>query len=138
MAWEVVFCDEFMPEYEALPQGVQRPERGEVKMAKSLKQAINELPARRRKQVKKRADVLIQEQLTLQQLRRELELTQEHMAGLLDVQQGHISKIERRTDMLISTLRDYIEAMGGELELIARLPGRAPVRLGFADAESRR
>jgi DNA-binding XRE family transcriptional regulator len=103
-------------------------------MAKSLKQIMNELPGERRKRVEKRAEALIQEQLTLQQLRRELELTQERMANLLHVQQGHISKIEKRSDMLISTLRDYIEAMGGELELVARLPGRNPVKLdGFYD-----
>jgi DNA-binding XRE family transcriptional regulator len=104
-------------------------------MAKSLKQVMNELPGERRKRVEKRAEALIQEQLTLQQLRRELDLTQERMADLLNVQQGHISKIEKRSDMLISTLRDYIEAMGGELELVARLPGRKPVKLdGFHDS----
>ncbi len=46
------------------------------------------------------------------------------MAGLLNVKEGNVSKVEKRTDMLISTLRQYIEAMGGTLELVARIPGR--------------
>ena len=71
----------------------------------------------------------------MRQLRRELNLTQDRMADILEAKQGHISKIERRADMRIFTLRDYIEAMGGELELVARIPGRKPVKLdGFIPA----
>ncbi|EPA97868.1 Helix-turn-helix domain protein [compost metagenome] len=72
--------------------------------------------------------------MTLQELRKGLNLTQEAMADLLDIKQGNVSKVEKRTDMLISTLREYVEAMGGTLELVARLPGRSPVKLeGFRD-----
>lgn len=105
-------------------------------MAKTLEQVMNGLPDPRRKRIKRRSAELIQEQLTLQQLRRELNLTQDRMASLLEVRQGHISKIERRSDMRISTLRDYIEAMGGELELVARIPGRKPVKLNGFSPES--
>jgi len=98
-------------------------------MSKTLKQVMKELPAQRRKQIEQRSTDLIQEQLTLRQLRRDLNLTQDNMADFLEVKQGHISKIENRSDMLISTLRDYIEALGGELELVVRLPGRKPVKL---------
>lgn len=45
------------------------------------------------------------------------------------MKQGNVSKVEKRTDMLLSTLREYVEAMGGTLELVARLPGRGPVKL---------
>ncbi|MNP74103.1 Helix-turn-helix domain protein [compost metagenome] len=92
------------------------------------------LPAARRQKIEQRGAELIQEQMTLQELRKGLNLTQEAMADLLDIKQGNVSKVEKRTDMLISTLREYVEAMGGTLELVARLPGRAPVKLeGFRD-----
>jgi transcriptional regulator with XRE-family HTH domain len=67
--------------------------------------------------------------MTLMQLRKDLNLTQEQMADILEKKQAEVSKFEKRGDMLISTLRGYIRALGGELELIARLPGRAPVKL---------
>ncbi|WP_236181482.1 XRE family transcriptional regulator [Pseudomonas sputi] len=103
-------------------------------MAKSLDQVMKGLPAARRQKIEQRGAELIQEQMTLQELRKGLNLTQEAMADLLDVKQGNVSKVEKRTDMLISTLREYVEAMGGTLELVARLPGRAPVKLeGFRD-----
>ncbi len=49
-------------------------------------------------------------------------LTQEHLANLLHVNQSAISKLERRTDMYLSTLRDMIKAMGGNLEIRAVFP----------------
>ncbi|AMZ72655.1 MULTISPECIES: XRE family transcriptional regulator [Pseudomonas] len=103
-------------------------------MAKSLDQVMKGLPAARQQRIEQRGAALIQEQMTLQELRKGLNLTQEAMADILDVKQGNVSKVEKRTDMLISTLREYVEAMGGTLELVARLPGRAPVKLeGFRD-----
>lgn len=98
-------------------------------MSKTLKQVMKELPVQRRKRIEQRGVDLVQEQLTLRQLRRDLNLTQDRMADFLEVKQGHISKIENRSDMLISTLRDYVAALGGELELVVRLPGRKPVKL---------
>lgn len=60
--------------------------------------------------------------MPLQELRHARELSQEQLAGILHVQQASISKLERRTDMYISTLRNFIRAMGGELEIRARFP----------------
>jgi DNA-binding transcriptional regulator YiaG len=60
--------------------------------------------------------------MPMQQLRRARELSQEQLAQALDVKQGSVSKLERRTDLYISTLRRYIEAMGGDLELRANFP----------------
>jgi DNA-binding XRE family transcriptional regulator len=98
---------------------------------------MNKLPAARRRKVERRAGELIREHLTLQELRKELNLTQESMAELLDMNQANVSKVEKRTDMLISTLRGYIEAMGGSLELVARLPGRGAVKLeGFGNSSA--
>lgn len=85
-------------------------------------------PARRAK-VTKRAKTLIAEELSLQDLRRAMNRTQISMAKKLRVGQDTISRVEKRTDMLLSTLRGYVEAMGGELDLVAKFPDRLPVRL---------
>ena len=60
--------------------------------------------------------------MALDELREALKLTQESLAESPHVNQAAISKVERRSDMLISTLRKIIEAMGGELEIRAILP----------------
>jgi hypothetical protein len=61
-------------------------------------------------------------------------LTQQRMAKKLGVKQHSISRLEQRSDMLLSTLRDYIAKMGGELVLTARFPDREPVKIkGFSD-----
>lgn len=60
--------------------------------------------------------------MPLQELRQALQMSQERMANILDTKQANVSRIERRTDMYISTLRSYIEAMGGELDIVARFP----------------
>jgi len=62
---------------------------------------------------------------TLKDLREAVERTQEDLAARLGVGQDTVSCIERRSDILLSTLRRYVEAMGGELELLARFPNRA-------------
>ncbi len=59
-------------------------------------------------------------EMPLQELRQALHLSQERLAEILNTKQANISRIERRTDMYISTLRNYIEAMGGQLDIIAR------------------
>ena len=61
-------------------------------------------------------------ELPLHELRQAQELSQDTLAKTLHVNQAAISKMERRTDMYISTLRNYIRAMGGELEIIATFP----------------
>jgi DNA-binding XRE family transcriptional regulator len=62
------------------------------------------------------------EEMPLQQLRNAREMTQARLAEILEMDQGNISKLEKRTDMYLSTLRSYIEAMGGELEIRAVFP----------------
>ena len=75
--------------------------------------------ARARAQV--RARIMLAD-MPLQELRRARGLSQEALAATLKVRQASISKLERRTDMYISTLRSHIRAMGGELEIVARFP----------------
>ena len=60
--------------------------------------------------------------MPLAELREARRLTQETLAGMLGNRQAAVSKIERRTDMYVSTLRRYVEALGGELDIIARFP----------------
>lgn len=101
-------------------------------MSKTLDEVINSLSPERRARVEARGRELIREEMTLQALRKQLELTQEGMAERLEIRQANVSKVEKRSDMLISTLRSYVEAMGGTLELVAHMPGRGPVTLeGF-------
>jgi len=60
--------------------------------------------------------------MTLNQLREARQLTQVRLAGVLKINQGAVSMMEKRTDMYVSTLRNYIEAMGGELKITAEFP----------------
>ena len=92
-------------------------------MARSLDQVIASLPAKRRANIERRANELA----TLKDLRQAVERTQEELAARLGVGQDTVSRIERRSDILLSTLRRYVEAMGGELELVARFAHRAPL-----------
>jgi DNA-binding XRE family transcriptional regulator len=62
------------------------------------------------------------EEMPLQQLRNAREMTQARLAEVLEMDQGNISKLEKRTDMYLSTLRSYVEAMGGSLEIRAVFP----------------
>ena len=98
-------------------------------MARTLNQKIAALPAKRRAKVKARAAELIAEELSLQDLRKAMHRTQVELAKALHVGQDTVSRYEQRTDMLLSTLQEYVEAMGGELDLIARFPNREPVRI---------
>lgn len=61
-------------------------------------------------------------EMPLQELRQARQMSQKRLAEILSTKQANISRIEHRTDMYISTLRNYIEAMGGELDIIARFP----------------
>lgn len=72
----------------------------------------------------------------LHELRRARGLSQEYIAQTLKVSQANISKIEKRTDMYISTLRSHIRAMGGELEIRAKFPDGDVLVSGFSDTES--
>jgi transcriptional regulator with XRE-family HTH domain len=98
-------------------------------MAARLKDKLARLPADRRAKVDARAAELIAEEMTLRDLRRALDRTQVRLARELGVKQETVSRLEKRSDMLLSTLRGYVEAMGGELDLIAKFPDRPPVRL---------
>jgi|SRR5579872_3398744 len=104
----------------------------------TLDQAIAALPKEERAKIDARARELIAEEMSLQRLRKAIGKTQTAVAERLKVGQDAISKIETRSDMYVSTLRDFIKAMGGELELIAQFPNRPPVRLAALGTASLR
>jgi DNA-binding XRE family transcriptional regulator len=79
--------------------------------------------------VKQQAEELITEELQLRELRRLRRLTQARLSKTLKIGQEGISRIERRPDMNLSTLRSYVEGVGGELMLMVKFPDRPPVVL---------
>ena len=92
-------------------------------MARKLDDVMAVLPAERRARIEQRA----MELATLKDLRAAAQKTQEDLAAALGVGQDSISRLERRSDMLLSTLRHYVESMGGKLELVVQFPDRPPV-----------
>ncbi len=104
----------------------------------TLKDKMKELSPAQRKKVEARAAELIAEEMTLRELRQARKLTQVKMAKTLGVTQDSISRLEQRSDLLLSTLRKTVEAMGGHLSLIAEFPDRAPVVLsGITEQDPR-
>ena|SRR5579863_4692245 len=103
-------------------------------MSRNVDDIIKKLTPAQRKKVEIRAAQLIAEEMTLRQLRQACKLTQEKVAKSLHIGQEGVSKLEKRSDLLISTLRDYVKAMGGQLSLIVEFPDREPIILsGIAD-----
>jgi DNA-binding XRE family transcriptional regulator len=99
----------------------------------SLDDVLKKMTPAQRARVKARAQELIEEELTLRDLRQAQHLTQERMAELLGVEQENVSRLERRADLLLSTLSSYVSAMGGKLRLIAEFPNRKPVAVALGD-----
>ncbi len=90
-------------------------------------------PEARKKAAEKTKNML--EVMPLQELRNARHLSQEQLAKTLSVKQSSVSKLEQRTDMYISTLRNFIKAMGGDLEIIARFPDGEILINQFEDIE---
>ncbi len=80
-------------------------------------------------EAKEQAQKKTQEMMALHELRQARGLTQNMLAEMLHVNQPSVAKMEKRTDMYISTLRSHIQAMGGELDIIARFPDGSTVNL---------
>ena len=101
---------------------------------KNLDQIRKQLSPARRKKIAARAATVIAEEKTLQELRQAHKLTQKRMAAVLGIGQDSVSRLEQRSDLLISTLRGYVEAMGGRLSLVAEFPNQDPVILAGISA----
>lgn len=97
---------------------------------------LSQLPPERRREIDERTGELIAEIMSLRDLRKVREQTQEHVAEVLEITQENVSRIERRRDLLVSTLRRHVEALGGRLSLVAKFPDRPPVELaGIAEPD---
>src|SRR5690349_1923514 len=93
-------------------------------MAIRLEDFVAKLPEEDQQEIRERTAELIAEVATLRQLREARARSQEEVAKQLHIKQAAVSKLERRTDMYLSTLRSFIEAMGGKLEIVARFPNQ--------------
>ncbi len=102
-------------------------------MVRKLDDVMVALAIERQKRVETRA----MELATLKDLRQASQQTQEQLAAVLGVGQDAISRLERRSDMLLSTLRHYVESMGGKLELVAQFPNRPPVVIEHLGVDQR-
>ena len=98
-------------------------------MAIPYKQVLAEESDETRQWVRQRAAELIVEELNLREVRRLRKLTQARLSKKLRIGQEGVSRIEKRTDLYLSTLRSYVEGLGGKLSLIVEFPDRAPVVL---------
>ena len=98
-------------------------------MAKSFEALRRRMPPTHRRRAHERAETMLQE-MALQELRQARKLTQEALAAALGSKQTLVSKLERRADWYVSSLRRFVEALGGELEIVARFPdGAVKIRL---------
>lgn len=90
-------------------------------MAKKFSELRAKMPAERQANAAARTKQMLDE-MPMHELRRARRLSQEQIAAALEIKQAAVSKLERRTDLYISTLRRYIEAMGGDLVIRATFP----------------
>lgn len=108
-------------------------------MARTLKDKLAALDPARRAGVEAEADRLHTEYLTLKELRKAKDFTQVQLAETLGIQQATVAKFERQSDLLLSTLSSYVQAMGGSLKLMVEFPGKKPVALdGLGETEEPR
>ena len=105
-------------------------------MAKKFSELRDKMSPESRARAHALAEQLDKEYRLLQELRRARGLSQEYIAQVMNVSQANVSKIEKRTDMYISTLRSHIRAMGGELEIRAKFPDGDVLINGFSDTET--
>jgi hypothetical protein len=108
-------------------------------MTVSYEEILQALPEDRRQQVAARTAELIAEELSLRELRRLRKLTQARLSRKLKIGQEGVSRIEKRSDLYISTLRSYVEGVGGKLSLVVQLPDQPPVILaGLGDDDGKK
>ncbi|MBM3611017.1 MAG: helix-turn-helix domain-containing protein [Alphaproteobacteria bacterium] len=102
-------------------------------MAISHRDVMASLSEERRQIIEAKAKEILEEEMTLRDLRVVHHLTQTRVAELLGVTQDTVSRMEHRADMLLSTMTSYVEAMGGHLKLIAEFPNRRPYAVKLKD-----
>lgn len=98
-------------------------------MPVNINEIIRKLSPSERKKVEDRAAEIIAEEMSLRDLRKARKLTQARVAKRLGITQDSVSRLEKRSDLLLSTLIKTVKAMGGDVRIIAEFPDRAPVVL---------
>ncbi|MCI5066306.1 helix-turn-helix domain-containing protein [bacterium] len=93
-------------------------------MAKKWSEVRKKMPQKAQRESERLARGMIQEIEALHQLRTALNLTQEQIAELVETSQANISKLEKQSDMHVSTLKRYVSALGGKLKLVAEVDGK--------------
>jgi len=98
-------------------------------MGKSIEDIIKSLPSNRIKRIEEETEQLVAEYNSLQEFRQSIGITQVALANEMNFTQVNISNLEKRSDMHISTLRKYVEALGCELEIKIKLPHHKKVKI---------
>ena len=98
-------------------------------MATTLSDKIKSLSPERQAKIASLTQELIEEEMTLRELRKQRKLTQAEIAPLLGIKQENVSRLERRNNIHLSTLKEYIHALGGKLHLVVEFPDQEPIRL---------
>ena len=101
---------------------------GNEKMT-TLRQKLASLPAARQKKIAARAEELALQETTLGEARKSTRKTQSVIAGRLKIGQDSVSRLKKRSDMLVSTLREYVAALGGRVRLVVEFEGQPPMEL---------
>lgn len=101
---------------------------------KTLEQKLSEISPARQEKIRVRTRELVTREMSLQELRHAVNKTQKTVARTLHMGQDGVSRLEKRSDLLLSTLRNYVEAVGGSLTLVAQFPEQEPIAIGgFGD-----
>ena len=114
-----------------------RPKQNQTRKPIPYREVLKKLPADEQAAIKKGTEKLLAE-YRLQQLREALSMTQVELAELLEIRQASVSDIEKRTDLKISTLNRYVEALGGKLHLEVEFPKTSRVKLDVTAEIDRR
>jgi transcriptional regulator with XRE-family HTH domain len=103
----------------------------------NIRTKIAKLDRIHRMKVQSRAAELIADEMSLRDLRKARKLTQARVAKVLGVTQDSVSRLEKRSDLLLSTLRKTVKAMGGDVRIVAEFRDRPPVVLSDLSEEAR-
>jgi DNA-binding XRE family transcriptional regulator len=133
--WVVEFSDEFDSEFKQLSETDHLNRLSGVIMGRSLSEVTDGLsPELRQKIASGTKDLILEvEALRLKQLRERWGISQQELAKILNVSQPAVSKLENQPDLMLSTLRQYVESLGGNLEILVTFPDRPSIRLEMTE-----
>ena len=100
---------------------------------KALEQKLRD-PSQRQEKIQGSRPELVAREMSLRELRHAVNKTQKTLARTLNMGQDGVSRLEKRGDLLLSTLRNYVEAAGGDLTLVVQFPDKEPIAIrGFGE-----